>query len=78
MLGLRHLLAWCTVINYAILMLWFAVFLASRAWITGMHGRLFDVPVEKIKSVNYLLMGVYKLGILLFNLVPYLALRIMS
>jgi hypothetical protein len=59
-------------------MLWFAVFMASRTWITGMHGRLFDIPPEKIRSANYFLMGAYKLGILLFNLVPYLALRIIS
>jgi hypothetical protein len=74
--GLRHLLAWCTVINYAILMLWFAVFVASRGWITSLHGRLFDVPGDKIRSMNYMGMAVYKLLILVFNLVPYLALRI--
>lgn len=76
--GLRHLLAWCIVINYAILLLWFVVFLASREWITSIHSRLLDVPVDKIKAMNYQGLMIYKLGILIFNLVPYLALRIMT
>lgn len=76
--GLRHLLAWCTVINYAILMLWFAVFVASRAWITGLHGKLFDIDAEKVRSMHFIGIAIYKILILVFNLVPYIALRIMS
>ena len=76
--GLKHLLAWCLVINYTILIVWFVIFLLGRDWLTRIHGKMFGVPPEKINTMMYLLIGIYKLGILLLNLVPYLALRIVS
>ena len=77
-IALRHFFAWCTVINYAILIVWFAAMLIGRDWVAQVHGKLFDVPGEKIKTINYLGIAFYKIGILLFNLVPYLVLRIMG
>lgn len=74
--ALRQFFAWCTVINYAILIIWFAAIVVARAPISRLHGRFFDLPVDKFNSINYLGISFYKIGILLFNLVPYLALRI--
>jgi len=34
--------------------------------------------VERFDDVNYALMGFFKLSIILFNIVPYLALRIVG
>jgi len=34
------------------------------------------MPVEKFNTIHYEAIALYKLGILIFNLVPYLALRI--
>jgi len=42
------------------------------------HGKWFKVPVERFDDVNYALMGFFKLSIILFNIVPYLALRIVG
>lgn len=75
--ALRHSLAWCTVINYIILIIWFLAIVFARVPISRLHGRFFDLPVDKFNSINYLGISFYKIGILLFNLVPYLALRIM-
>ena len=41
-----HLLIWCTVINYAILILWFGVFVWAHDWLYRVHSRWFKVPVE--------------------------------
>ena len=74
---LRHFFAWCTVINYVVLIIWFLAIVFARAPISRLHGRFFDLPADKFNSINYLGISFYKIGVLLFNLVPYLALRIM-
>lgn len=76
--AVKQMLAWCTMINYAVLIIWFVVFMFGREWLSRTHGRIFDVPPEKIKTMMYLLIGIYKLGILLFNFVPYVALWAMG
>jgi hypothetical protein len=39
------------------------------------HGRWFRLSVEQYDAINYIGMAPFKLGIILFNLVPYVALR---
>ncbi len=75
---LRSFLGWCTLINYAVLFYWFAMFLLARDWIRRLHGRWFSLSDERVDAIHYSLMGVFKLGILLLNLTPYLALHILD
>lgn len=75
---LRHFLLWCTVINYAVLLLWFLIFALARGWIMGVHGRWFRWSGEQFDALHYAGMAVYKIGILLFNLVPLIALCIVG
>lgn len=75
---LRHFLLWCTVINYGILLVWFLVFMLARDWIRGVHGRWFRLSGDQFDTLHYVGMSVYKIGILLFNLVPYIALCIVG
>jgi hypothetical protein len=74
----RSLLLWCTIINYAILLLWFLIFALAREWMRNLHGRWFRLPPEQFDAVHYLGMSIYKLGILLLNLVPLIALYIIA
>jgi len=74
---LRHFFAWCAVINYAILILWCLLTLLSPAWVKTVT-RWFGLTDEKFASLNYAGISFYKLSIILFNLAPYLALRIMA
>jgi hypothetical protein len=74
---LRGALLCCGIINYAILLLWAAlVFLAPGLlrWVA----RWYRVSAEQFDAIQYGLMALYKLGIILFNLVPYIALRIVA
>ena len=73
---LRSVLGWCTLINYALLLFWFVVFILAHDSLHRLHGRWFSMSAEKFDVAHYTLMGVFKLGILLFNLVPYLSIRI--
>jgi hypothetical protein len=45
-------------------------------WMYGLHGRWFHLSVEQFDMLHYAGMSVYKIGIILLNLVPYFALRI--
>jgi len=74
----RSFLLWCTVINYGILLVWFVVFTLAHDWIRRLHGRWFRLSDDQFDALHYLGMSMYKLGILLFNLVPYVALCIIG
>ncbi len=72
----RDVLMWCTIINFGVLLLWFAMFVQAGDWIYRLHGRWFPMPREAFTVVHYSGMGLFKLAILIFNLVPFLALLI--
>ena len=76
--AVRDVLLWCTVINYGVLLWWFLVFIFAHDWMLRLHGRWFRLPVEQFDSIHYAGMAIYKVGILLLNLVPYVALLIVA
>ena len=43
-----------------------------------LHGRWFQLSVQQFDALHYAGMAMFKIGILLFNLVPYIALRIVG
>lgn len=71
---LRDALLYCTIANYAILMLWFFAFVCFHDRIHRLHARWFRLTPERFDLVSYAGMALYKIGVLLFNLVPWLAL----
>ena len=73
---LRSALGWCTILDYAVLLFWFAMFVLARDRLHRLHGRWFTVSDAHFDAIHYTLMGFFKIGILLFNLVPYVAMRI--
>ncbi len=70
----RNFLLWCTVINYGILLLWFLVFVFAHDWLHRIHRRWFRLSREQFDALHYAGMSIFKIGILLFNLVPLLVL----
>lgn len=75
---LRTFLLWCTLINYAILIFWFLVFVLARDWMRRLHGKWFHVSDQQFDAIHYAGMAVYKIGIFLFNLVPAVVLFIIG
>jgi hypothetical protein len=74
----RSFFLWCTVINYGILLVWFLVFAFAHDWIRRFHGRWFRLSDEQFDFLHYIGMSIYKIGILLFNLVPFVVLSIFA
>ena len=74
----RDMLAWCSVINIALLLVWFIAFMVAHDWMYRLHSKWFRLSAEKFDAIHYKGMAMYKIGIWLFNLAPYFALRIIG
>lgn len=75
---IRVILGWCTVINIGVLLVWLLFLVFAHDLVRRWHGKLFSMPAENFNAIHYKGMMYYKLGIILFNFVPYLALVIVS
>jgi len=75
---IRSTLAWCAVINFGLLLWWYLFFILAHDWMYRVHGKWFKLSVETFDAIHYGGMALFKLGILLFNLAPYFALRIIG
>ena len=73
----RKALLSCALINYGILLVWFLFFVLAHARMYLLHSRWFRLSVEQFDMLHYAGMSIFKIGILLLNLVPYIALHIM-
>ena len=75
---IRDMLGWCIVMNWIVLAWWLLFFIIAHDWMYRIHTKWFKIPVETFDAIHYGGMGIFKAAILVFNLVPYLALRIVG
>lgn len=68
-------LGWSSVINIAILMFWFLVFIYARKWVYEFHTKWFQIESHKFDAIHYGAMAMYKLFIFFFNVIPYVILK---
>ncbi len=73
---LSDLFLWCTLIDFGLLLWWFGWLALAPDWVFRLHSRWFPLSRETFYAVHYAGMALFKIGIILLNLVPYLALRI--
>lgn len=72
----KQFFLWSTLIHYAVLLLWFGLFVFARTWMQHLHGRWFKLSPEAFDVLHYGGMGLYKLLIAVFSLVPLVALSL--
>ena len=75
---LRDVLLWSMVVNYGVLLIWFAAFTLAHDRIYALHHRWFSISRETFDALHYGGMAVYKIGVLLLNLAPLVALWLVS
>jgi len=75
---LRNILFWCTLINLGTLLLWWAILLVPHEWLYRYTNRFYRVSSEQFEVINVAGIAFYKVLIILFNLVPYIALWIVG
>ena len=75
---LREFLGWCTILNVGLLVFSSVVMMLMRGPISRLHGRIFGLGKMDVSRAFYQFLAQYKIAIILFNLVPYLALVMMA
>lgn len=74
--ALRMFFGWCTVINLILFGIALLLYVFAGEWIYRVHTRWFPMSRETFRVAIYAGMGIFELLIIVFNLVPYLALLI--
>jgi hypothetical protein len=75
---IRDVLAWCSVMNIILLFLWFIMFALARDWVYRMHSKWYKLSQDAFNTIHYSGIAFFKIVIFVFNIVPYLALRIVA
>jgi hypothetical protein len=75
---IRDCLFLSSLMNIGLLVLAALIYRFGRGFVYRIHGRWYKVPEESFNTVFYGGMLFYKICILVFNIVPYLALRILK
>jgi hypothetical protein len=74
----RSALLWCTFLNYAPLLVWLLLYMLPHSWLYRLWAKWFRLTLEQFDAINFTGIVLYKAGVLLLNLVPYVALRIVG
>jgi hypothetical protein len=74
----RSFFLWCSVINYALLLVGVVAVTLGRRPLYGLTSRIFRMTPEQYDLFGYAWIVLYETGILLFNLVPLIALHLIK
>ena len=75
---LTRFFMWCTILNMGLLILSFLILAFAGDFVYRIHGKWFPMPRETFNVVLYSFIGIYKLVVLIFNVVPWAALEIIT
>ncbi len=74
----RKALLWCAIINYGLLLWWCLYFMLAQDWMHQVAGAWFHISAEQFDAINFAGILFYKIAIVLFNIVPCIALYIVG
>lgn len=69
---------WCALINIGIMILTTATILGGRESIIRIHSRMFGLEESELKRAYFQYLAQYKIVVLVFNIVPYIALKLIG
>ncbi len=75
---LRSFFGWCSVLNIGILGFSTVMVIALHGLISRKHAKMFHLDEKDVSRAYFQYLAQYKIAVIVFNLVPYLALRIMA
>ena len=75
---LQKFFMWCTIINVALLILSSLLCIYAGDWVYKKQGKMFSISRDTFNVAIYSFIGLFKIFILIFNLVPYIACAIIS
>ncbi len=71
-------LGWCTLINIGLLTFTYIMTIAFNTPVKKIHNKILGISYEKLDEIYVNFIANYKLAVLIFNMVPYFALKIMA
>ncbi|MCK5801251.1 MAG: hypothetical protein KAI66_00395 [Lentisphaeria bacterium] len=74
----RAFFMWCTIINVGLMTLAFLICTLGGDWVYRVHSRFIPIKREAFDIAVYSFLGVFKILVFVFNLVPYIALVIVG
>lgn len=75
---LTRFFMWCTIINALLMTFWFALYVFASDLVYRTQCRWFDISRETFGVLFYSFLGFFKIVVIVFNLVPYVALLIIG
>ena len=75
---LTELLGWASVINVCILIIASISVMLMRNAMISLHGTMFGLDSADLSRAYFQYIAQYKIAIFVFNLVPYIALKIIA
>jgi len=75
---ITDLFKWMTIINIGILVLSSVLIMVLRNVMCKMHGKIFGIKEDSVAVVAYGYLGMCKVLVIVFNLVPYISLQLMQ
>ena len=76
--SLTELLGWASVINIGILVLSTLAVITVRTSITEIHSKIFGLDEKDLGRAYFQYLAQYKIAIIVLNVAPYIALKIMA
>ena len=75
---LTNFFMWCSIVNISLLVLSFLLWLVASDRIYALHGTWFPMPRQTLNVIFYCLLGLYKIIVFVFNIVPWVVLEIIA
>ena len=75
---LQDFLLWSLLLNAGIYIISLVGVLSLRGFMFKIHAKLFGVSEETVNTVVYQYLALYKLLLIVFNLVPWIAIQIVT
>jgi hypothetical protein len=75
---LTTFLGWSTVINLGMLVIAAICLAFMRGFMTRFHAKMYGLSEADLARAYFQYLAQYKIAIIVFNLVPYIALKIMA
>jgi hypothetical protein len=75
---IREILGWCTILNVGVLVFSSLLLMIAGSPIKRIHAKMFGLSEDDLSRAYFQYLAQYKIATLVFNLAPYLALRIVG
>ncbi len=69
---------WCSIINISLLVFWSLFVIGAPNWVYRTQSMFLPITRETFNITIYCFLGAFKFLVIVFNVVPYIALRIIG